>query len=113
AILAVPRGQTGAAAALGLTHRQTLRWVVLPQALRAMLPPACNLMIELMKNSALVSLIAITELTFAAQLARSATLQSGLIFTLVLLFYFTVALGVTGGFRALERRLAVPGGHGR
>jgi polar amino acid transport system permease protein len=105
AILALPRGQLDAAAALNMNRWQTLRRVVLPQAVVAMLPPAGNLVIELLKNSALVSLIAITELTFSAQVVRSATLRSAEIFTLVLLLYFAVALCITGGFRALERRV--------
>jgi len=105
AILAVPSGQRDAAAALNLTPSQTMRRIVLPQAVLAMIPPAGNLVIELLKNTALVSLIAITDLTFAAQLARTATLESGRIFTLVLIMYFAVALCVTGLFRLLERRL--------
>ena len=106
AILTVPRGQRDAASALNLGPGQTMLHIVLPQAVVAMLPPAGNLVIELLKNSALVSLIAITELTFAGQLQRTATLQSGTVFTIVLLMYFGAALCITGGFRMLERRFA-------
>lgn len=105
AILAVPRGQREAAAALNLGAWQTMRRVLLPQALAAMLPPFGNLAIELLKNTALVSLIAITELTFAAQVARSATLESAQIFSMVLVLYFLVALCITGLFRTFERIL--------
>lgn len=105
AIRAVPQGQRDAAAALSLSAAQTLCRVVWPQAVPAMLPPAGNLAIELLKNSALVSLIAVTELTFAAQLARTATLQTGQIFVLVLLAYFALALCITGGMRFLEKHL--------
>lgn len=105
AIVAVPRGQYDAAAALNMSRLQTLYRVVLPQAALAMLPPAGNLMIELLKNSALVSLITITELTFTAQLLRSETLRSAEIFALVLLFYFLVALCITGAFRLAEGKL--------
>jgi len=104
AVLAVPRGQLDASAALNLSRVQTLWHVVLPQAIPAMLPPAGNLAIELMKNSALVSLITITELTFAAQLLRAETLRSAEIFGVVLVLYFAVALVITGGVRLLERR---------
>lgn len=110
AVLAVPRGQREAALALNLGRVRTMLRVVLPQALPAMVPPAGNLVIELMKNSALVSLIAITELTFAGQLQRSATLESGQVFTIVLFLYFAVALCITAGFRCLERNLARRGG---
>lgn len=106
AVLAVPRGQLDASVALNLSRLQTLWRIVMPQALPAMLPPAGNLAIELLKNSALVSLITITELTFAAQLLRAESLRSAEIFGLVLVLYFTVALCITGGMRLLERRAA-------
>jgi polar amino acid transport system permease protein len=106
AVLAVPRGQLDASAALNMGRFQTLWRIVLPQAFPAMLPPAGNLAIELLKNSALVSLITITELTFAAQLVRAETLRSAEIFGLVLVLYFAVALCITAGMRLLERRAA-------
>jgi polar amino acid transport system permease protein len=103
ALQAVPRGQREAAAALNLTPFQTLRRVLLPQAFPAMLPPAGNLAIELLKNTALVSLITITELTFTAQLLRAESLRSAEIFSLVLALYFAAALCITAGMRLLER----------
>ncbi|UCF75986.1 MAG: ectoine/hydroxyectoine ABC transporter permease subunit EhuC [Betaproteobacteria bacterium] len=106
AVLAVPRGQLDASAALNMGRLQTLWRIVLPQAFPAMLPPAGNLAIELLKNSALVSLITITELTFAAQLVRAESLRSAEIFGLVLVLYFAVALCITAGMRLLERRAA-------
>jgi polar amino acid transport system permease protein len=81
--------------------------IVLPQAALSMLPPFGNLLIELLKSTALVSLITLSDLTFEAQLLRSATLRSAEIFTLVLIIYFLVALCITYGMRWLERRLAV------
>lgn len=105
AVQAVPAGQREAAVALNLTPLQILRRIVLPQALPAMLPPAGNLFIELLKNTALVSLITIADLTFRAQLLRADTLRTMEIFSLVLLIYFAVALGITGVVRALERAL--------
>lgn len=104
ALRAVPAAQRDAAVALNLSRTRTLWRVIWPQAVPAMLPPAGNLLIELLKNSALVSLIAVTELTFAAQLARTATLQTGEIFIIVLLVYFFLALCMTGVMRAVERR---------
>ncbi|MEW5709967.1 MAG: ectoine/hydroxyectoine ABC transporter permease subunit EhuC [Pseudomonadota bacterium] len=102
AILAVPRGQREAAAALSFTPWQTLARLVLPQAIPAMLPPAGNLLIELLKNTALVSLITITDLTFRAQTLRSETLQTEMIFSLVLAMYFGAALAITALVRGLE-----------
>lgn len=107
AVKAVPPGQREAALALNFTPRQVLARVVLPQALAAVLPPAGNLLIELLKNTALVSLITIGDLTFRAQLLRADTLLTLEIFTLVLLLYFGTALLITAAVRALERWLRV------
>ncbi len=107
AIRAVPPGQREAGVALNLTRRQIMQRIVLPQAMPAMLPPAGNLLIELLKNTALVSLITITDLTFRGQLLRSETLRTTEIFTLMLLMYFAVALLITAGVRLLERRVRV------
>lgn len=107
AIRAVPPGQREAGVALNLTRGQIMRRIVVPQAVPAMLPPAGNLLIELLKNTALVSLITITDLTFRGQLLRSETLRTTEIFTLMLLMYFGVALLITAGVRLLERRVRV------
>ena len=107
AIRAVPQGQREAGVALNLTRGQIMRRIVVPQAIPAMLPPAGNLLIELLKNTALVSLITITDLTFRGQLLRSETLRTTEIFTLMLLLYFAVALLITAGVRLLERRVRV------
>jgi polar amino acid transport system permease protein len=106
AIQAVPRSQLEAATALNFTRRQRMTRVVLPQALPAMLPPAGNLAIELLKNTALVSLVTITDLTFRAQILRAETLQTEAIFGTVLVMYFAVALAITAGMRLLERVVA-------
>lgn len=105
AIAAVPRGQWEAARALGLGAKQTLLRVILPQALPMMLPPAGNLLIELLKNTALVSLITLAELTFTAQVQRAATLETVPLFALTLLIYFAVAQLLLRGMRRLERHV--------
>jgi polar amino acid transport system permease protein len=105
ALAAVPRGQREAAAALGFGERQT-RWrIVFPQAARAMLPPAGNLLIELLKNSALASMITLGDLTFQAQVLRASTLRTVEIFGLVLLLYFGLAQLASRGVRHLERAM--------
>jgi polar amino acid transport system permease protein len=106
ALLAVPRGQWEAARALGFRRRQAVARVVLPQAVPAMLPPFGNLSIELLKSTALVSLITLADLTFQAQVVRAATLRSAEVFALVLLLYFGVAQAMAFGMRRLEARLA-------
>jgi len=107
AVQAVPAGQREAARALGLSEAQILRRVVLPQAALRMVPPAGNLLIELLKNTALVSTIALTELTFRAQALRAETLRTVEIFTLTLAMYFVLAQALAWGLGRVERRLAV------
>ena len=106
AILAVPRGQWEAATALNMGRLQMLRRIVLPQAFIAMIPPWGNLFIELLKSTALVSLITLADLAFKAQQLNQATLQTLPIFTLVLLFYLAMALVITIGMRLLEGRFS-------
>jgi polar amino acid transport system permease protein len=107
AIQAVPAEQHEAAIALNFTERQALRRIIFPQALLAMLPPFGNLLIELLKSTALVSLITLSDLTFQGQLLRTATLRSSEIFTLVLILYFLTAQIISYAVRWLERRLAM------
>lgn len=106
AVQAVPRVQQEAAIALNLSPFQRLRFVTLPQALLAILPPANNLLIELLKNTSLASLITISEMTFEGQILRSGSLRTAEIFGLLLVLYFLVAMAVTALMRGLERRLA-------
>lgn len=108
AIAGVPAGQREAAMALGFSPRQ-IRWrIVFPQAALAMLPPAGNLLIELLKNSALASMITLSELTFQGQILRANTLRTVEIFSLILILYFVLAQIMSYGVRRLERALAVP-----
>jgi len=99
----VPRGQWEAGRALNMSEARIMFRVVLPQALPMMLPPAGNLLIELMKNTALVSLITLSELTFTAQVQRAATLETVPLFALTLLIYFLLAQVLLTGMRHLER----------
>jgi polar amino acid transport system permease protein len=106
ALQAVPDGQREAAVALNLSPTRT-RWrVLIPQALPVMLPPATNLLVELLKGTALVSLITLSELTFVAQTLRADTLRTAEVFGLVLVLYFGVAMALTAGMRRLERRVS-------
>jgi polar amino acid transport system permease protein len=104
AIQAIPKGQWEASIALNMTSTQTLRRIIVPQAIRAMIPPWGNLFIELIKATALVSLITISDLAFKAQQLNQVTLQTTAVFTLVLLVYLVIALSVTLGMRLLERK---------
>lgn len=102
AIGAVPRGQWEASTALNLTRGQMLRRIILPQALLAMIPPWGNLLIELLKTTALVSMITLTDLAFKAQQLNQTTMKTVPIFTLVLLMYLVISLTITIGMRLLN-----------
>jgi polar amino acid transport system permease protein len=104
AVLAVPKGQIESAIALNLTSFQTIRHVVLPQAVRMMIPPFGNLFIELLKITSLVSLITLQDLTFQAASINAVTLKTVQIFSTVLVLYFLLSLVITGVMRLLERR---------
>jgi polar amino acid transport system permease protein len=91
-----------------MTRFDALRRVILPQAYVAMLPPWGNLLIELLKATALVSLITITDLAFRAQQMNQTTFRTVEIFTVVLIFYLGLASLITMGIRSLEQ-LTPPG----
>jgi polar amino acid transport system permease protein len=113
AVLAVPRGQYEAAIALNMTAFTRMRRIILPQAMVAMIPPWGNLFIELLKATALVSLITVSDLTFKAYQLNQATLRTVEIFLLVLVIYLGIALVITYVMRGLERRARRGLGMGR
>lgn len=106
AIQAVPRAQYEGAIALSLTPAQRMRRVILPQALVEMVPPFNNLFIQLLKGSALLTIIAVPEMTNQARnvLMDVYTSQAGLIWTVLLVFYLLLSVLITFGMKFLERR---------
>ncbi|MFL6053063.1 MAG: ectoine/hydroxyectoine ABC transporter permease subunit EhuC [Actinoallomurus sp.] len=104
AVGAVPKAQYEATVALNMSTYQRLRRVVLPQAVALMLPPFGNLLIELLKGTAVVSLISIADLTFRAQQLRAATGHTAAAFAVVLVMYFVIAQLLQVLVRYLERR---------
>ncbi|MEX1042066.1 MAG: ectoine/hydroxyectoine ABC transporter permease subunit EhuC [Pirellulaceae bacterium] len=112
-IAAVPEGQYRAAKALNLTSWQTMRYVIVPQAVLAMIPPFGNLLIELLKGTALVSVVTVSDLTNRGMLLRDQTHRSLEIFGILLLVYFGLSLILTTGVRWLERRLSRGQDHGK
>ncbi|KUJ69167.1 ectoine/hydroxyectoine ABC transporter permease subunit EhuC [Streptomyces albus subsp. albus] len=104
AIGAVAPAQREAAVALSFTPWQRLWRVVLPQAVPEMIPPFSNLLIELLKATALVSAVSVADITFAAQLSRLATGESLQVYGIVLGLYFVLAFVLTRLMRLLERR---------
>ena len=105
AVLAVDRGQYEAATALNFSRSRTMIRIILPQALVAMMPPFGNLFIELLKGTALVSLITITDITFRAAQLNVFTLQSMEIFSVAINVYLALALVIIFFMRSMERRL--------
>lgn len=106
AVGAVPRTQTEAALALHMSAWHRYRYVLAPQAAAVALPPFGNLLIELLKNTSLVSLVTLSDLTFKAQTLRAATGHTELLFTTLLVTYFVVATILLTLMRLLERHLA-------
>ncbi|MGV9942040.1 ectoine/hydroxyectoine ABC transporter permease subunit EhuC [Streptomyces sp. NPDC003401] len=104
ALAAVPPAQKEAGVALNFTHWQRLRLIELPQAWPAMVPPFNNLLIELLKGTALVSVITVADMTFAGNLLRLGTNETTPVYTLLLVLYFVLAFVLTRGMRLLERR---------
>jgi polar amino acid transport system permease protein len=106
-ILSVPKGQWEAALAINMSPAQRMRRIILPQALVNMLPPWGNLMIELLKGTALVSLISVTDLMFEAKQINASTFLSAQVFGAALVVYYILArFFVTPFMRWLERVMA-------
>jgi polar amino acid transport system permease protein len=106
ALRSVPGGQYEAALALNMPASARLRRIVLPQAMINALPPATNLMIELLKGTSLVSLITLSDLTFRARQLDEATFKTAEIFSLTLLIYFVLAQVIVAVMRHFERRVS-------
>ena len=103
-IAAVDRGQWEAADALGLGRGWTMRLVVLPQAVRIVVPPVGNYFVSLFKDTALVSTISIAELMFRGQLIAADTFKYMRIYTVVFGIYLAISIPASLAVRYLERR---------
>ncbi|GAB2822845.1 ectoine/hydroxyectoine ABC transporter permease subunit EhuC [Streptomyces daliensis] len=103
AIAAVAPAQREAGIALSFSPWQRLTKIILPQAWPEMIPPANNLLIELLKGTALVSIMGVGDITFGASLVRNALGQSAPVYTIILVMYFVLAFVLTRGMRVLER----------
>jgi polar amino acid transport system permease protein len=106
-IQTVPSGHTEAAKVLGLSPRNTFIRIVLPQAVRNVLPPLVNNLVDLIKLSSLASVFAVAEITRKATELSASTFRPLEIFTFVALMYFFICWPLSLIFRVLERRLRV------
>jgi len=107
AILAVDKGQMDAARTLGLSRGQALRKVVVPQAVRDVIPPIGNNMIALLKDSALVSVIGVSELTLSAQRVIAMTYRPFEFYILAAALYYAINLCMEWVQRRIERRISI------
>jgi len=105
----LPRGQTMAGRALGLTLPQTYRYVVLPQAFRIILPPLTSEFLNIIKNSAVALTIGLVELTSRARSMQEFSFQVFEAFTAATIIYIIVNIIVVNLMRLLEKKVAVPG----
>ncbi|MFI1537620.1 ectoine/hydroxyectoine ABC transporter permease subunit EhuC [Streptomyces anandii] len=105
ALNAVDPAQREGGIALSFTPWQRMRLILLPQAVPEMIPSFCNLLIELLKGTALVSVMGMGDLAFSGNLVRLALQESAEIYTYVLLIYFVIAFALTRLMRGLEKRL--------
>lgn len=106
-IQSVDRGQVEAARTLGMSHVQTMRRIVLPQAFRRMIPPFVNESVSILKFSSLVSVLGVADLTYQAQVLSTTTFRPIEIFTFIAVIYFLLCTALSYCARRLEIRLAV------
>lgn len=104
-IQSIARGQTEAAQTIGLNYLQTMRYVILPQAIRRILPPLANQFIYIVKMSAFASVIGMQELTRRANELVVTEYRPLEIYSLLILEYLVLVLVISAGVRWLERRM--------
>lgn len=102
----IPKGQTEAAKAIGLTFRQRLRYVILPQAISRIIPPWVNTAVELVKASSLVSLVSVVDLMLAIQQIVGRTRETLLLYAVAAFLYFLINYIISMIGLRLEKRFA-------
>ncbi len=105
-ILSIPKGQTEAARSSGLTYTQTMRMIILPQAIKIVIPPIGNQFINLVKNSSILALISGADLMYQADLISAKTFIVFDVYILVALLYLIITIPLSVGVRYIEKRLA-------
>lgn len=106
-IQSIGKGQTEAARSLGMTYFQAMRFIILPQAIRRVLPPLGNDFIACLKDSSLVTVLAINDLTQLSRLRRSSTFRVTETFNVVTFLYLSMTLLLSGVVRWLEQRMRI------
>ena len=106
-IEAVDKGQWEAANALGMSHRLSMALIILPQAIRIVIPPLGNYFISLFKDTALASTISISELMFSGQLLAAESFKYLQIYSIIFVMYLIVSYPASLGVKWLERRMSL------
>ncbi len=105
-IVSIDKGQTEAGEALGMTPSQTMRRIILPQALKRMVPPLMNQSIIQFKNTSLVSVLAVPDLLYQGQVAAHDSYRPLELYTVIAVIYFLALFPLTLLVRRGEKRLA-------
>lgn len=105
-IESIERGQTEAARSLGMTHWQTMRFIILPQAVRRVLPPLGNDFIAMLKDSALVSVLGVQDITQMGKLYASSTFRFFETYNVVAFLYLAMTIALSLVVRYMERRMS-------
>jgi len=106
-ITGIPKGQTEAAVSTGLSHGQAMFYIILPQALRNMIPSFVNQFVSMIKDTSLAFIVGVSELTqVATQINNRTMLYPTEIFIFIAVIYFIICFAFTELSRWLERRLA-------
>jgi len=104
-IQSISRGQMEAARSLGMTYVQAMRFIILPQAIRRVLPPLGNDFISMLKDSSLLTVLAVPELTQLGRLRRASTFRVFETFNVVTFLYLAMTLALSGVVRFIEQRM--------
>lgn len=103
AIQSVPKAQWEAAECLALTRIQRMGWVILPQAVKIATPPTVGFLVQIVKNTSLVSVVGFVELSRAAQLINNSIFEPFKIYLIVAVLYFCLCFPLSFWSRRLER----------
>ena len=106
AIQSIDKGQFEASHALGFTYGQTMRMIIVPQSYRRMIPPVCNEFVMVLKDTSLVALIALTDLTYQTKMIAS-NKASSLVYLPAMVLYLIMSAFFTVVFNRLEKRFSV------
>jgi len=106
-LIAIPKTQWEAAASLGFSFLEQMRYIIMPQAVRSAIPPTVGFLVQLIKNTSLAATIGFVELTREGQLTSASTYKPFAVYLTVAAIYFCLCFPLTQWSRSLERKLNV------